>query len=304
MHSLRVIAFVGASNWPLWVGHQRGLFEREGIDLALSLTPNSVFMAQALFGGGADIALTSIDNVIAYNNGHGEVKLPGAPDFFAFMGVDGGLLSLMSRPDIDAIKALRGRTLAVDALTTGFAFVLQDILERNGVSKADVVFKAVGTGAERLAALKAGDCDGTLLNEPLCFAAQAAGLSRLAVATDIVGSYQGVVGAARKSWAKTHPDVVKAFIRAFHASIAWLDEDQNKEMACAILKERLPVTAPVIDAAYDLLITRGEIRKSLEIDWKGVECVIGLRNQHSNLGRVRDNPEEYVDERFRLSTLA
>src|SRR5260370_18291393 len=127
MKTLDVIAFAGASNWPLWAGQHLGLFAAQGIDLDLKLTPTSSHMAQALRTGTAQIALTSIDNVIAYANGHGEVPLDGPVDFFAFMGVDDGLLSVMAQPSIETISELRGHTLAVDALTTGFAFVLKEI---------------------------------------------------------------------------------------------------------------------------------------------------------------------------------
>src|SRR6266705_2139609 len=44
---LKVIAFAGASNWPLWAGQQMGFFADQGIDLALELTASSVQMGRA-----------------------------------------------------------------------------------------------------------------------------------------------------------------------------------------------------------------------------------------------------------------
>jgi ABC-type nitrate/sulfonate/bicarbonate transport system substrate-binding protein len=41
---LNVIAFPGVSNWPLWVGEQKGFFAGQGLDMSLSITPNSVHM--------------------------------------------------------------------------------------------------------------------------------------------------------------------------------------------------------------------------------------------------------------------
>ena len=122
---LNVIAFPGASNWPLWVGEQKGFFAGQGLEMSLSITPNSVHMARELYAGGAHVALTSMDNVVAYGCGEGEVSLGEPADFFAFMSVDDGLLSLMAQPEHDAVSCLRGQTLAVDALTTGYALVLR-----------------------------------------------------------------------------------------------------------------------------------------------------------------------------------
>src|SRR6266851_623295 len=86
--SLSVIAFPGASNWPLWVGQQKGFFAGQGLKISLSITPNSVHMARELYTGGAHVALTSMDNVVAYGRGEGEVSLGEPADFFAVMRVD------------------------------------------------------------------------------------------------------------------------------------------------------------------------------------------------------------------------
>lgn len=301
---LNVVAFAGASNWPLWVGQQFGFFSDQGLDLALSLTPSSVRMVQALQSGLAQIALTSIDNVIAYANGHGEIPLDGPTDFFAFMGLDDGLLSVMARPGIDAIVALRGRTLAVDALTTGFAFVLKEILARNGMGDADVNYIAVGTGAERLAALNEGLCSATLLNAPLCLAAEIAGNTRLVRARDMLGSYQGIVGAARRSWAQDNGPLMCAFIRAFDKSLRWLCDPAHKMEACSILAERLPMLGPAVDRAYRILVSDGGLDRTLEVRHDGTARVIRLREKYGmQQGRLGE-PDSYIDDTFRRAALA
>jgi ABC-type nitrate/sulfonate/bicarbonate transport system substrate-binding protein len=304
MKKLDVIAFAGASNWPIWAGQEQGLFVAQDIDLNLELTPTSSHMAQTLRSGTAQIALTSIDNVIAYANGHGEVPLDGPVDFFAFMGVDDGLLSVMAQPEIETISGLRGRTLAVDALTTGFAFVLKEILAQNGVSDDQVTYVAIGTGAERLAALQAAQCSATLLNAPLCLAAESAGKTRLVRAKDILGSYQGIVGAARRSWASDNSELVASFIRGFHSSLRWLADPRNRSAACKILEERLPIIGSAVALAYDILITDGGLKSTLEVDRAGTACVIALRSRYGNQPMANRDPGQYVDDRFRREALA
>ncbi len=300
---VRVIAFAGASNWPLWAGQQLGLFAAEGIDLALDLTPSSVQMAQALHSGAAQIALTSFDNVIAYANGRGEVPLDGPTDFFAFMGVDDGLLSVMARPSIATIAELRGGTLAVDALTTGYVFVLKEMLDQNGIAEQAVSYVAVGTGAERLAALKAGTCSATLLNAPLCLAAEAAGNNRLLRAKDVLGRYQGIVGAARRDWARANRAKVGAFIRAFHRSLQWLSEPANQAEAYSILIKRLPVLAEVTHHAYRVLVLEGGLDRNLTIDRDGAAHVIKLREKYGKQQDTLGRPDRYIDDSFRRSAL-
>src|ERR1700752_469371 len=189
--SLSVIAFPGASNWPLWAGQQKGFFAAQGLEMSVSITPNSVHMARELHAGGAHIALTSMDNVVAYGCGQGEVSLGESADFFAFMSVDDGLLSLMAQAEHDAVSSLRGQTFAVDALTTGYALVLKEILAHHGLADSDVRYVSEGTGAERFAALKEGRCAATLLNAPLCLAAESVGKIRLVRAAGVLGTFQG-----------------------------------------------------------------------------------------------------------------
>jgi NMT1/THI5 like len=84
---LRVVGFAGASNWPLWVGKRRGFFAKEKLDVSIVLTPSSRQMASDVFSGKYDIALTSIDSVVSYDEGQGSVELADRFDFVAFMGL-------------------------------------------------------------------------------------------------------------------------------------------------------------------------------------------------------------------------
>src|SRR5918997_661367 len=148
--TIKVVAFASASNWPYWVAQEKGFFKKEGVEASLDITPNSVEMARNLNGGRYDLALSSIDNIVAYNEGQGEADLGGPTDFVALFGVENGLLSLMAVPDVGSFADLKGKTLSVDAMTTGFAFVLREILARNNITDNDVKIVRVGEGVQRL----------------------------------------------------------------------------------------------------------------------------------------------------------
>jgi ABC-type nitrate/sulfonate/bicarbonate transport system substrate-binding protein len=295
---LSVIAFPGASNWPLWVGQQKGFFAAQGLEISLSITPNSVHMARELYAGSAHVALTSMDNVVAYGCGEGEISLGEPADFFAFMSVDDGLLSLMVQPKHDAVSCLRGQTLAVDALTTGYALVLKEILARHGLSESDVRYVSVGTGAERLAALREGRCAATLLNAPLCLAAESAGKIRLVRASAVLGPYQGVVAAARRRWASDNNAVIHGFMRGYDASLRWLCDPANANEARALLVERLPSLGSVADGAYRVLITEAGLDRTLRIRPQAVDTVIRLRERHGSRGQKPGLAEDYIEDNY------
>src|SRR5476649_1113567 len=87
-----VIVFPGGFNWPIWVAQANGYFERNGIAVTLTPTPNSVFQLTNLIDGKFDIAMTAIDNVVAYNENQGEAPTVAKPELIAFMGGDNGFL--------------------------------------------------------------------------------------------------------------------------------------------------------------------------------------------------------------------
>lgn len=75
LRPVSVIVFPGGFNWPIWIAQDKGYFATGGIEVKLTPTPNSVFQLTNLIDGKFDIAMTAIDNVIAYMEGQGEPSL-------------------------------------------------------------------------------------------------------------------------------------------------------------------------------------------------------------------------------------
>src|SRR5262249_27628902 len=109
LQTVNLIVFPGGFNWPIWVAREKGFFDRNGIEVKITPTPSSVFQLTNLIDGKFDIAMTAIDNLIAYREGQGEVPKEG-PDLFAFMGGDNGFLRLVTVPEVKSFKELKGKT--------------------------------------------------------------------------------------------------------------------------------------------------------------------------------------------------
>ena len=179
---LEVIVFPGGFNWPIWVAQEKGFFRENGVEVNITPTPGSVFQLVNLIDGKFDIAITAIDNLIAYREGQGEDPKPG-PDLIAVMGCDQGFLKLVSVPEVKSFADLRGRTVSVDARTTGYAFVLFEILDRNGLREPDYKVERAGGVLQRFQALMEKKHDGTLLLSPFEVQAEARGFNTLASAS-------------------------------------------------------------------------------------------------------------------------
>src|SRR6185503_7249479 len=181
---VNVIVFPGGFNWPIWVAQEKGLVAKHGIAPIVTPTPSSAFQLQHLIEGKFDIAMTAIDNLIAYREGQGEAKVDG-PDLIAFMGGDNGFLRLVSDPEIKSVSQLKGKTVSVDARTTGYAFVLFEMLERRGlVLDRDYNVERAGGVLQRFQALLEKKHAATLLLSPFEIQAEAKGFNRLGNATD------------------------------------------------------------------------------------------------------------------------
>lgn len=299
MKSLSVIVFPGGFNWPIWVAQARGLFARNGVEVTLTPTPNSVFQLTGLIEGKFDIAMTGIDNLIAYREGQGEVDVLG-PDLFAFMGSDTAFLRLVTVPEVRTVADLRGRTLSVDARTTGFAFVLLEILEREGLKESDYTIEKAGGVLQRFDALMEKKHAGTLLMTPFEVRAQARGFNQLASAVQVLGPYQGLVGGARKSWADANRDALVGYIRAWSDAVDWLYDPAHRDEALGIFMQNLPGVEPAVaQAAYGLFLSPEEgFQKKARIDLEGVRTVLRLRSKYGRPQKTLSDPAQYYDPTF------
>jgi ABC-type nitrate/sulfonate/bicarbonate transport system substrate-binding protein len=297
--SLSVIVFPGGFNWPIWVAQQKGYFTQNGIEVKLTNTPNSVFQLTGLIEGRFDIAMTAIDNVIAYMEGQGEAKVDREPDIFAFMGGDNGFLSLVTVPEVKTYADLKGRTLSVDALTTGYAFVLLDLLERGGLKRGDFEVVKAGGVLQRWDELKQKKQAGTMLITPFDIIAQAAGFNVLQRAMDVYGHYQGLVGATRRDWAQNNTKALGGFIRAYVQAVDWLNDPANKDEAIFILRGHLQQMSPELAAkTYTVLAPPQGFTPKAKIDMEGVNKVLELRSRYGEPKRTLSDPTKYFDAKY------
>ncbi|MBI3433959.1 MAG: ABC transporter substrate-binding protein [Proteobacteria bacterium] len=279
---LNVIVFPGGFNLPLWAGAQCGAFARQGLHVNLHFTTNSAQQLAGLARGDWEIGLTGFDNIVAYQEGQGEAVLAQAPDLFAFMGGDNAFLRLVVQPDIRSYEQLRGATLSVDALTTGFAFVLREMLARNGVPDAEMRFEPAGGVMQRFTALIAGRHAGTLLLTPFELLAQNSGLRVLQSAAEIIPRYQGICGVARRSWAKANAPTLVAFIRAYVAGLDWLYDRGNEAVARALLVENVKnLSTELASTTCSILVGEpGGFERKARLDRPGIAAVLELRRRY------------------------
>jgi ABC-type nitrate/sulfonate/bicarbonate transport system substrate-binding protein len=297
LQTLQVNVFPAGFILPLWVAQDKGLFACNGVDVHLVYTPNSVQQMTGLIEGTFDIAMTAIDNVIAYMEGQGEAAANVAPDVVAVMGSSSGFLSLIVASDVKTFDDLRGKTLSVDAMTTGYAFTLRKMLEKGGLNESDYRLVKVGGMRERYEALIARKQAGTLLVPPFTLAAGDEGLNELATALGMFRHFQGGVAAVRPRWAAANRHALIGFIRANLAALDWLYEANNEAEALQILRHHLPGTSLAVaeKSVRVLLHPVGGFARRAEIDINGVKTVMEIRSQYAEPRKALTDPARYYD---------
>jgi ABC-type nitrate/sulfonate/bicarbonate transport system substrate-binding protein len=241
------------------------------------------------------LATTAFDNIVAYAEGQGEFAAPGF-DLVAFLGVHSGLNSLIARPEIGTVEDLRGRTVAVDALGTGYAFLLFGLLEGRGLLPGrDYSVLSVGSGERRLEALESGKAQAALMSAPSDLRALASGCRMLGDATQVFGRYQGSVYAARRVFARNHADELARFARAIKGAHAAVYADPAGSLD--ILRARLQGVSDN-DAARiyaRLTSSAGGLAPEAETDVEGVRNVLALRARWSGRDWAPGDPAKYVE---------
>ncbi|MEA2688111.1 MAG: hypothetical protein QOD51_718 [Candidatus Eremiobacteraeota bacterium] len=296
---VRVAYFPGVSALALLIADRSGSFARERLDAHIAPTASSADLFAQLDAGTLDLAHTSIDNPIAYDVGAGPAQLAHR-DFVAFLGVDDGLLRLVARPGIARIADLRGKSLAVDALSTGYAFALRAMLATAGLGENDVTLVARGGTQQRSAGLLAGAFDGTLLTPPFDLAANAAGFVTLGRATDVLGPYQGIAVVARRAWLGTNRDVAVRYARAYRNALDLAVSERAN--AVTTLATALGVSDTIAAASYDAAFSpNGGIQRNAAVDLAGVRTVLRLRARYAPPG-AGDDPAPYVDSTIQAVT--
>ena len=273
LRKLRVIAFPGGGNgWPIWIAQRQGFFAREGLEVELTPTSGSVYQMTHLIARDFDIAHTAMDNVVAYTEGVGEVALAGSKPLVAIMGGDNGFLHVLARPQYKSYADLRGKRLGVDALGTGFAFVLRKMLLVNG------------------------EIDGTISSTPFDIQGEAAGLQVFPAAIGSLQHYQGYVAAVTMLWASGNAGAASAYIRAYRNALAFLYDPAHRSDAIALFADGAKMAQGVAEKVYAIMVdAQGGYEPSAALDLAGVQTVIDLRKRYGTTQTTLGSPAKYVD---------
>ena len=245
---------------PMMAADQEGFYEQHDLDVEVGQVTSSTQQFEYLGDGRYDVVQTSPDNTANYRLNSGN-PIGKRVDAQGFIGLDYGMkLIVVARPEYEKVEDLKGQRVSVDALASGFAYVLYRILAEHGLER-DRDYEVVSHGGvyDRFIALVVNDEDfaATLMSGGFETRAANRGFNLLDSVLDIADPYLGVWAAARTQWLQENRGLVVDFIRAYQAATDWVFDTTNRD-ACVEMLEAIPNTSrEIAEELYEIQVAPG-----------------------------------------------
>ncbi len=218
---------------PVWVAEHKGFFRDEGLAPTFAIFDNAEKINEALHGGGADIAIASVEGLVRDAFAGGTFRIVASvaqkPPHF-----------IIAQPRFKSVTDLRGARFGVLSMHEGTTYFVQDLEKAIGFRRGDIIIDAVGGAPTRWKLLREGKIDAGLQPFPLSYESEAAGFSNLGPIAKYVPDYEFTAVLLDDAWGRANRQTATAFLRALkrgQAAIAY-----NPESAAAILAREIDTT--------------------------------------------------------------
>lgn len=264
------------------IAQTHGFFGDENLSVNEIKTAGSTLLFKNLRNGVWDIGLNVADNDFQFRlNPSNPLGMTFAPVMFARLD-NGTGASLMTRPEIKACADARGKSFAVDAPGSGYAYIGYQILRNKCGFQPNVDYVVVVTGGtdKRYKDLVAGKMDSQMvvIHTGLPERAEAKGMTRFGTMfPDAVSAYTGGVATATRSWLDAHRDVAVRFLRAMKRATDYILDPANKAEVLAIIPA--DDNTATAERIYQMFISEagGGLIRDLNFDRKGLLATAQMR---------------------------
>ena len=203
------------------IAKERGLFSKYGLVSEIVYIPGGTTNIQVLVSGNLDLSqLSGAPGVAANLEGADIVYIVGLLDKLNYQ--------LVTRPEIKSAEQLKGKKFGVSRFGSSADFGLRALLKRLGVDPAkEVSILQVGDEPARVAAIKSGNIEGTVVNAPFGSEAEKLKLNVIAdsVKMEIPFFNTGLLG-SKKHMDKQEGKVLN-FLRAYLEAIKILKTERD-----------------------------------------------------------------------------
>jgi NitT/TauT family transport system substrate-binding protein len=227
--------------FPAFFAKEKGFYRDEGLDVDFVVMGPQLGM-QALITG--DVGYTTAMGSTLRG------ALRGLPIRAVMMICEKPHFALIARPGIASVDALKGKVLGVSSFGASSYTLARAMLQHFKLAPGqDVKILAVGGGTNRLAAMKGGSIDATLMEFPYNLMLEKEGFIRILFVGDLIPSPIAGFGATLERIQK-RPDEIRRMIRATLRGTKYAKGNRDESVK-AIVKWTGMETA-LAEGSYDL----------------------------------------------------
>ncbi len=234
---------ITGSNSALWISKEAGFTAKNGLDVDFIYIESGSRITQAMVAGDLRLGNTgSGPSIQAHAKGADTVIILSVMPTLPFQ--------VVARPEIKKPEDLRGKKFAISTFGSTTDFASRYFLEKSGLKVGkDVIVLQTGGQSTRLAALKQGAVDATLLGAPALLVAKQFGLHILADLVDMGFHYDYGSIATTRAFINSNRDAVRRYVRAYVEAVHYFKThaDESKKIMGRYLREN---DAAVLDETY------------------------------------------------------
>jgi len=278
---------LNANNAPFWIAQDKGLFNKNGLDIELIYASGRSVVA-AMLAGDAPVAHVGGTPVVTAN-------LRGANFVFLAATVNKILFQFFAGPGINRGESLKGKTVAISRFGSGSDFALRLALNQLGLQPGkDLTVIQLGGTAARLAALHAGSIQGTVLLPPDTLIAKDKGYPLLVDLAETEMEFLNTGVATSRAFINSRPDVVPRLMRAYVEGIHFFQTHPSESMK--VVGKHLRIDDPeILQELYKLY--RKVFRAKPYVSRRGLESIVSSLGAPEN--KVRDlKLDSMIESRF------
>jgi len=277
---------------PLWIAKEQGIFRKYGIE------PELVFIIagramQAMLAGQVAVGLVGGTHVVNANTGGG--------DFAMVLGLENRLDYLfLAKPTIKSGEDLKGKKVGIGTPAGSASMAAYVALDHLGLvpRRDNIVLLGVGGVPERMAALRSGTVDATVLSPEIGQQVLGDGYRVLVDLGKENVQFQSSGLVFSRAWIKSNFQLADSITRAIVEGVAYIHKPANKEVVAKSLGRNLRLSKPEqIEKAYQGLVAALPKRPCPSLD--GMNAVIKLMAQHGiNAKAAQLKAEDELDLSF------
>jgi NitT/TauT family transport system substrate-binding protein len=275
-------------NAALWIGEEKGLFKKHGIDSEV------VLIGGASAGGVSSLIAGDVQFLGGGGGGVINAGLGGADVIMIGSIVNKGVQRVMARSELRRPEDLRGKKIGVTRLGAASHLVLLIMLRGWKMNPNDVQTIQVGSSPAMMAALEKGGIDAAVLTEPTFFFAEDQGYRTLADLADMDIYYLHSMIDTTRAYLRTNRDVALRFMKGYVEGIAYFK--RNRKESIEVLAKKLrtaPAQTKYLERSH-ALYSSGYFESAPYVSLKGVTTLLDFYAKENPRARSA-NAQSFFD---------